>query len=274
MLLVGVLDKVGTFGMLRYCLELFPEASRWATPFVITLAVIGILYGALVAVGQTDLRRLIAYTSVSHFGFIVLGIFAMTSQATAGAALYMVNHGFATGLLFLVAGMLVARRSSRRIGDYGGVARVAPLLAGSFLIAGLATLSLPGLATFISEFLVLVGTYPRYPVAAVFALLGVVLAAVYVLVAYQRIATGPYRAEPAGNGAANEPATADATGMPDLRGSEVVVVAPVIAALLVLGFFPKPVLDVLNPAVRATMESAQQVDPPVRLPATAEGVHK
>ena len=134
-LLVGVLDKVGTFGMLRYCLELFPAGAKYFTPLVITLAVIGILYGAIVAIGQTDIKRLIAYTSVSHFGFIALGIFVLTTQGQSGATLYMVNHGFATGALFLIAGFLITRRGSQRIADYGGVQKVAPILAGVFLLS-------------------------------------------------------------------------------------------------------------------------------------------
>src|SRR5712692_1855781 len=177
--LVGVLDKVGTFGMIRYCLELFPSASRYFTPLILTLAVIGILYGAVVAIGQADIKRLIAYTSISHFGFIALGIFALTSQGQAGATLYMVNHGFATGALFLVAGFLIARRRSARIADYGGVQSVAPVLAGLFLVSGLAMLSLPGLSTFVSEFLVLVGTFTRYRVPAVLATASIILAAIY-----------------------------------------------------------------------------------------------
>src|SRR6185369_832680 len=132
-LLVGVLDKVGTFGMIRLCLPLFPDASHYFTPAIMVLAVVGILYGALVAIGQRDMMRLIAYTSVSHFGFITLGIFAMTTQGQSGATLYMVNHGFSTAGLFIIGGFLVARRGSRLIGDYGGVQRVAPLLAGVFL---------------------------------------------------------------------------------------------------------------------------------------------
>src|ERR1700723_1179700 len=180
-LLVGVLDKVGTFGMLRYCFELFPAGAKYFTPLVITLAVIGILYGAIVAIGQQDMKRLIAYTSVSHFGFIALGVFAMTSQGVAGATLHMVNHAFATGALFILAGFLIVRRGSNRIEDYGGVQKVAPLLAGLFLISGLAGLSLPGLSTFVSEFLVLIGTFSRYKVPAVFATAGIILAAIYIL---------------------------------------------------------------------------------------------
>ena len=137
-LLVGVLDKVGTFGMIRYCLDLFPSASHYFAGLVITLSVIGVLYGAVVAIGQADMKRLIAYTSVSHMGLITLGIFAMTSQGQSGATLYMVNHGFATGALFILAGFLVSRRGSHLISDYGGVQKVAPVLAGLFLIAGLA----------------------------------------------------------------------------------------------------------------------------------------
>ncbi|MEI6374279.1 MAG: NADH-quinone oxidoreductase subunit M, partial [Actinomycetes bacterium] len=160
-LLVGVLDKVGTFGMLRYCLPIFPDAAAFYAPVIIAIAVVGIIYGGLLAIGQSDLKRLIAYTSVSHFGFIVLGIFAFTSQGQSGSALYMVNHGFSTAALFLIAGFLISRRGSNLINDFGGVAKVAPVMAGLFLIAGLSSLALPGLSTFVSEFLVLVGTFTR-----------------------------------------------------------------------------------------------------------------
>jgi NADH-quinone oxidoreductase subunit M len=186
-----VLDKVGTFGMIRFCLPLFPEAARWATPVVIVLALVSIIYGALLAIGQVDVMRLIAYTSISHFGFIVLGIFAMTSTGQSGSTLYMVNHGFSTAALFLVAAMLAARRGSRRIPDFGGWQRVTPLIAGVFLVAGLSSLALPGLSSFISEFLVLVGTFQRYPAAGVVATIGIVLAALYILLMYQRMMTGP-----------------------------------------------------------------------------------
>ncbi len=190
-LMMAVMDKVGTFGMLRYCLQLFPDASTYFRPMIITLAVIGIVYGAILAIGQTDVMRLIAYTSISHFGFIILGIFVMTSQGQAGSTLYMVNHGISTAALFLIAGFLVSRRGTRLINAYGGVQQVAPVLAGTFLVAGLATLSLPGLAPFISEFLVLIGTFTRYPVLAVFAAGALVLSAIYILWIYQRMMTGP-----------------------------------------------------------------------------------
>ena len=192
-LMMAVMDKVGTFGMLRYCLQLFPDASMYFRPLIITLAVIGIVYGAIVAIGQTDVMRLIAYTSISHFGFIILGIFVMTSQGQSGSTLYMVNHGISTAALFLIAGFLVSRRGTRLINAYGGVQKVAPVLAGTFLVAGLATLSLPGLAPFISEFLVLIGTFTRYPVFAVFASTALVLSAIYILWMYQRMMTRPGR---------------------------------------------------------------------------------
>ena len=190
-LMLGVMDKVGTFGIIRYCLELFPDGFRYFTPVILVLSVISIIYGAIVAIGQTSMKRLIGYTSISHFGFIVLGIFALTSQGMSGATLYMVNHGFATGALLLLAGFLIARRGSDRIADYGGVQKVAPVLAGLFLVAGLAGLSLPGLSTFVSEFLVLVGTFSRYKVAGAFAVAGIVLAAIYILWMYQRTMNGP-----------------------------------------------------------------------------------
>ncbi|MDQ1536543.1 MAG: NADH-quinone oxidoreductase subunit [Actinomycetota bacterium] len=259
-LLVGVLDKVGTYGMIRFCLQLFPEASKWATPVIIVLAVISILYGALLAIGQTDIMRLIAYTSVSHFGFIVLGIFAMTSVGTAGSALYMVNHGFTTAALFLVAAMLIRRRGSKRIPDYGGWRKVTPVIAGVFLMSGMSALALPGLNSFISEFLVMLGTFQRYPVAAVLATAGILLAALYVLLMYQRMMTGP------------KPESA--AGTPDMTHRERWVVAPLIAAFLVLGFFPKPVLDVINPAVSRTLHYVGVTDPAPLHPATAEGAVK
>jgi NADH-quinone oxidoreductase subunit M len=253
-LMMAVMDKVGTFGMLRYCLQLFPDASMNFRPLIITLAVIGIVYGAIVAIGQTDVMRLIAYTSISHFGFIILGIFVMTSQGQAGSTLYMVNHGISTAALFLIAGFLVSRRGTRLINAYGGVQKVAPVLAGTFLVAGLATLSLPGLAPFISEFLVLVGTFTRYPVFAVLAAVALVLSAVYVLWMYQRMMTGPV--------------TEGNDRLRDLLPRELVVVAPLIALLIVLGVYPKPALDVINPAVGHTLTTIGQQDPEPRL---AEG---
>jgi NADH-quinone oxidoreductase subunit M len=256
-LMMAVVDKVGTFGMLRYCLQLFPDAAKTFQPLIITLAVIGIIYGAIVAIGQTDVMRLISYTSISHFGFIILGIFVMTSQGQSGSTLYMVNHGVSTAALFLVAGFLVSRRGSRAIADFGGVQKVAPILAGTFLVSGLATLSLPGLAPFISEFLVLIGTFTRYPAFAIFAASALVLSAIYILWAYQRMMTGPVKLEN------------DKLG--DLVPRELVVMAPLIAILILLGVYPKPALDIINPAVGHTLTTIGQQDP---APRVAEGPAK
>ena len=252
-LMMAVMDKVGTFGMLRYCLSLFPDAATFFRPAIITLAVIGILYGALVAIGQTDVMRLIAYTSISHFGFIILGIFVMTSQGQSGSTLYMVNHGIATAALFLIAGFLVSRRGTRVIADFGGVQKVAPVLAGTFLIAGLATLALPGMGPFVSEFLVLIGTFTRYPAFAVIAAVALVLSALYVLWMYQRMMTGPV--------------TGGNESVPDLRPRELLVIVPLIALLVVLGVYPKIALDVINPAVTHTLTSIHQSDPAPNLSA-------
>ncbi len=190
-LLVCVLDKIGTFGMLRFCLGLFPEASDWATPFVVVLALISIVYGAIVAIGQDDLLRLIGLTSLSHFGFITLGIFVFTTQGASGSILYMVNHGVATAALFLLAGFLIKRRGTSLISQMGGLEKVLPVTAGLFLVSALATAGLPGLSQFVSEMLVLISAFDyRWYVGAI-AVTGIVLAAIYMLWAYQRIFTGP-----------------------------------------------------------------------------------
>ncbi|GAB1811684.1 NADH-quinone oxidoreductase subunit M [Mycobacterium sp. MUNTM1] len=251
-LMMAVMDKVGTFGMLRYCLQLFPGASTYFRPLIVVLAVIGVVYGAIVAIGQTDIMRLIAYTSISHFGFIILGIFVMTSQGQSGSTLYMLNHGLSTAAVFLIAGFLISRHGSRSIADYGGVQKVAPILAGTFLVSAMATLSLPGLAPFISEFLVLLGTFNRYWLAAAFGVTALVLSAVYMLWLYQRVMTGPVLT-------GNEK-------IGDLRARELIVVAPLVALLLVLGIYPKPVLDIINPAVENTMTTIGQHDPKPTVP--------
>ena len=246
-LLLGVLDKVGTFGMIRYCVELFPDASRTFTPLIITLAVISIIYGAFLAIGQKDIKSLIAFTSISHFGFITLGIFAMTTQSNSGATLYMFNHGISTAALFLTAGWMISRRGSSTIADFGGLQRVTPILAWSFFIAGLSSLALPGLSSFVSEFLVLVGTYTRYPVAAVIATFGIILAALYILIPVQKALHGP--------------TTAGNENLPDLNRREIAAIAPVIALIVALGFYPKPALEIINPAAQVTITKAGYSDP-------------
>jgi NADH-quinone oxidoreductase subunit M len=265
-LLVGVLDKVGTFGMIRFCLQLFPEASRWATPVVVVLAVVSVIYGALLAIGQTDMMRLISYTSISHFGFIVLGIFAFTNVGHAGSTLYMVNHGFSTAALFLVAAMLVRRHSthSKRISDFGGWQRVTPVLAGVFLVSGLAGLALPGLSTFVSEFLVLVGSFPTQPAAAVIATVGIILAALYILLMIKRVLTGPKPEELVADGLTVDEAWRRSSGgtvVRDLTTREKLVAAPLIAAFLVLGVLPNIALGVINPAVDKTLAHVEKAVP-------------
>ncbi len=234
-LLVCVLDKIGTFGMLRYCLGIFPGASQWATPVVITLALISIVYGALLAIGQDDILRLIGLTSLSHFGFITLGIFAMTSQGGSGAILYMVNHGVATAALFLLAGYLIRRKGTSLISEITGVESKAPVLAGLFLIAGLATLGLPGLSQFVSEILVLIAAFDYHWWVGAIAVTGIVLAAIYVLWLYQRTMTGP--------------TPPDGQQVTDLDKRELVAVVPLMLALVLFGFYPMPLLDISNPTV-------------------------
>lgn len=260
-LLVCVLDKIGTFGMLRFCLGLFPEASQWATPVVVTLALISIVYGAFLAIGQDDILRLIGLTSLSHFGFITLGIFALTTQGGSGSILYMVNHGVGTAALFLIAGYLIRRKGTSLISEITGVESRAPILAGLFLIAGLATLGLPGLSQFVSEILVMIAAFDYHWWVGAVAVTGIVLAAVYVLWLYQRTMTGP-------------PVPAD-EGMKDLNRRELVAVVPLMAALVLFGFYPMPLLDVANPAVENLLVHVGVSDDAPTVPAAdaEEGEH-
>jgi len=246
-LLLGVLDKVGTYGMIRFCIQLFPDASKIFTPLIITLAVISIIYGAFMAIGQKDIKGLIAFTSISHFGFITMGIFAMTSQGMSGANLYMVNHGFSTAALFLIAGWMMMRRGSSTISDFGGLQRVTPVMAWTFFIAGMSSLALPGLSSFVSEFLVLVGTYTRYPVAAVIGTLGIVLAALYILIPTQKMLQGP--------------TTPGNENLTDLNLREKISITPVILVIVLMGFYPKPVLDLINPTSEQVITNAGFSDP-------------
>ncbi|TWP47836.1 NADH-quinone oxidoreductase subunit M [Lentzea tibetensis] len=261
-IVVGILDKVGTFGMLRYNLPMFPEASKALAPVVLVLAVAGVLYGSLLATGQRDMKRFLAYVSIAHFGFIALGIFSFTSQAGVGSVSYMLNHSISTGMLILVIGMVIARGGSTSIADYGGMSKVAPLLAGMLLLSGLTTLSLPGTNSFVSEFLVLIGSYPTQPVYTILATLGMVLAALYVLWLYQRVMTGPLRGtallSTGGPGATVDPEKAPIT---DLNKREIAVLAPLVALVLLLGFYPQPVLDVVTPSVGATLSEVGVTDP-------------
>jgi NADH-quinone oxidoreductase subunit M len=246
-LLLGILDKVGTYGMIRFCLSICPDASKTFTPVIIVLSLISILYGAFLAIGAKDIKRLIAYTSISHFGFITLGIFAMTTQSQSGATLYMFNHGFSTAALFLVAGWMIIRRGSSTISDFGGLQRVTPIMAWSFFIAGLSGLALPGLSSFVSEFLVLIGTYTRYPAAAIIATFGIVLAALYILIPVQRALHGE--------------TTPGNENLKDLNLREKITIAPVIAIIVFLGFYPSPLLKIINPAAAHIVQQQGYSDP-------------
>lgn len=247
-LLVGVLDKIGTYGMIALCLPLFPNASKTAAPVIIVLAIISILYGGLAAIGQKDLMRLVSFTSVSHFGFMVLGIYIGSQIALVGAMFYMVAHGVSIAAMFLISGYLTDRGGSREIATYRGMQRVTPLIAGTWLVAGLASVALPGLSGFVPEYLVLVGTWSVNPTAALFAVLGVVLAALYLLIPYQRMFTGPI--------------PADADNFRDMNAREKGVVAPLLIAMVVLGVWSAPLVQALNPiadSALANLDSGTQL---------------
>jgi len=237
--------------MIRFCIQLFPDASKTFTPLIITLAVISIIYGAFMAIGQKDIKGLIAFTSISHFGFITMGIFAMTSQGMSGANLYMVNHGFSTAALFLIGGWMMMRRGSSTISDFGGLQRVTPVMAWTFFIAGMSGLALPGLSSFVSEFLVLVGTYTRYPVAAIIGTLGIILAALYILIPVQKILHGP--------------TTPGNENLADLNLREKIAITPVILVIVIMGFYPKPVLDLINPTSEQVVTNAGFSDPAAKV---------
>ena len=248
-LLLGVLDKVGTYGMIRFCISLFPEASKEFGPTIIVLSLISIFYGAFLAIaqgtssGDGNIKALISYTSISHFGFITLGIFAFTQSSHSGATLYMINHGFSTAALFLIAGWMISRRKSERISDFGGLQRVTPIMAWSFFIAGMSSLALPGLSSFVSEFLVLIGTFERYPIPAIIGTIGIIFAALYILIPVQRALHGP--------------TTPGNENLTDLTLREKVSIAPVIAIIIFFGFYPQPLLDVINPAASATLSALE-----------------
>ena len=236
-ILAGVMLKLGTYGFLRFGLYLFPEASHWAGPVFLTLGVIGIIYGAIVATMQKDLKRLVAYSSVAHLGFIVLGTFSITREGVTGGILQMVNHGVSTGALFLLVGWIYERRHTRQISELGGLQKSAPVMAGFFTLVMLSSIGLPGLNGFVGEFLVLVGAFVAHRWWAVVAAAGVILAALYLLWAYQRVFHGPAEGE-------------NAT-MPDLKAREIAILVPFVIAIVFMGIYPKPVIDRMQPAVNA-----------------------
>ncbi|HVL91518.1 MAG TPA: NADH-quinone oxidoreductase subunit M [Actinomycetota bacterium] len=244
-MLAAVLLKMGGYGFLRFAIPLFPQAAKEAVPWVVALALTGIIYGAIVAIMQRDMKRLVAYSSVSHLGFVVLGIFVFTAQGMQGGTIQMINHGLSTGALFLLVGMLYERRHTRQISDYGGIAKVIPVYAGVFLFVAMSSLALPGLNGFVGEFLILLGTFVESKPWAAIAAAGMVLGAVYLLWMYQRVFNGPIT-------------NPENSMIRDLSVREIVVLAPVLAGILLLGLFPKPVLDRMAPAldrVRARVTS-------------------
>ncbi|HJR45432.1 MAG TPA: NADH-quinone oxidoreductase subunit M [Actinomycetota bacterium] len=241
-MLAAVLLKMGAYGLIRFGIPLFPDAARELAPIVIVLAVVGIVYGALVAAMQRDLKRLIAYSSVAHLGFVVLGMFVGSLQGMSGGILQMVSHGLSTGALFMLIGALYDRRHTRLIADFGGLAKSMPVFSGIFLFVALSSIGLPGLNGFVGEFLILLGTFFTYRWWVIPAAFGIVLAAVYLLWAYQRVFHGDVTDE------ANR-------SIPDLNPRELAMLAPILALIVVIGVYPKPFLDRINPAAQRVVDS-------------------
>lgn len=242
-ILAGVLLKMGTYGLLRFCVYLFPEASVWARPALYTLAVVGIIYGAIAATMQKDLKRLVAYSSVAHLGFIVLGTFALTDQAVTGGVMQMVNHGVSTGALFLLVGMIYERRHTRQIAELRGLQQVAPVFAGFFMVVMLSSIGLPGLNGFVGEFLILIGSFDTARWWVIIGTTGVILAALYLLWAYQRVFHGEVD---------------DANrGFAELRPREGLLLAAFVAVIVFTGVYPKPMLSRIEPSVNALIEHVE-----------------
>ncbi|MEX2503824.1 MAG: NADH-quinone oxidoreductase subunit M [Egicoccus sp.] len=254
--LAAVLLKMGTFGLLRYALPLFPDATVAWAPWLLGIAVIGILYGSLVALMQSDIKRLIAYSSVAHMGFVVLGTFALNATATTASVVQMINHGLSTGALFLLIGFLYERRHTRQIAAFGGLAKRVPVMAGLWLLVSMSSLALPGLNGFVGEFPILLGTFQTAPWAGVLAAFGAVLAALYLLWAYQRMFHGPLV------GADNEHTT-------DLKLREIGVLAPIVVLIVAIGLYPKPLFDLVEPSVERVLTEVG-VDAPAAEPAAAQ----
>jgi NADH-quinone oxidoreductase subunit M len=244
-ILAGVLLKLGTYGLLRFGIFLFPKAAEDWAPLLLVLAVIGMTYGAIVATMQRDLKRLVAYSSVAHLGFIVLGLFALTSQGLTGGVLQMVNHGLSTGALFLLVGMIYERRHTRQISELDGLQKVAPWLAGIFTVVMLSSIGVPGLNGFVGEFLVLIGTFITRRWYAVVGATGVILAALYLMWAYQRVFHGV--------------PTGDNATMRDIGWRDRWVMVPLLAAIVFLGVYPKPVLTRIQPSVDAVLAHVHDV---------------
>ena len=243
-ILAGVMLKLGTYGLLRFGVYLFPEAARWSRSLWLTLAVIGIIYGAIAATMQKDLKRLVAYSSVAHLGFIVLGIFAMTTQSISGGVMQNINHGVSTGALFLLVGMIYDRRRTRQISELKGLQKVAPIFAGVFMVVMLSSIGVPGLNGFVGEYLVLIGSFLTARWWTVVAATGVILAALYLLWAYQRVFHG-------------EPDDAN-RGFAELKAREAAVLLPLVGVIVFTGLYPKPMLDRIEPSVKKLIEHVSE----------------
>lgn len=239
-ILAGVMLKMGTYGFLRFAIGLFPDVAIEATPIIVTLAVIGIIYGALVAMVQPDLKRLVAYSSVSHLGFVMLGLFALNPQGMEGAIYQMLNHGLSTGGLFLLVGMIYLRRHTREISEFGGLWKQVPMMAAIFMVVMLSSISLPGLNGFVGEFLILLGAFLNTWQAVAFAVGGVILGALYMLWTYERVMFGPITNK------LNET-------LADLSPREIAVMVPLIVLMLFMGLYPKPLLSRMEPSVNAML---------------------
>jgi len=247
-ILAGVLLKMGTYGLVRFAFPLFPDAARFFAPALAVLAVVGIIYGALVAMVQPDMKKLVAYSSVSHLGFVVLGIAAMNMQGVQGAVYQMLNHGVSTGGLFLIVGMLSDRRHTRQIAEYGGLKNVMPHLVAAFLLITLSSIGLPGLNGFVGEFLILLGAFRWDPKLAAFAATGVILSATYMLWMFQRVNYGPVSNE-------------KNASLPDLQPREWAVIGPIVAVAIVMGVVPNLFLRPIGPSVERTLAKIQQGAP-------------
>ena len=249
-ILAAVLLKMGTYGFLRFALPFFPEVALHPTvqAVIVVLSLTGIIYGGLVAMVQPDVKKLVAYSSVSHLGFVMLGIWALTLQSVQGALLVMINHGLSTGALFFLVGMLYERRHSRMIDAYGGIARVVPMLATVLTIVSLSSIGLPGTNGFVGEFLVLIGVFRTYPVAAAIATTGVIVAAAYLLWALQRVIF-------------NKLDKSENEKLPDLSLREIAVLAPILAAIFWIGLYPKPILSRMEPAAQHLIDRVKPAAP-------------
>jgi NADH-quinone oxidoreductase subunit M len=240
-ILAGVLLKMGTYGFLRFNLPLFPNASREAAPFIAVLAIIGIIYGAIVSFAQTDVKKLVAYSSVSHLGFVMLGIFALTAQGIQGALLQMINHGISTGALFLLVGFVYERRHTREMAEFGGLWKIVPIYGSIMLIVALSSMGLPGLNGFVGEFTILLGTWATNPWWAAFAALGVILAAIYILAMFQKMFMGETHNE------ANK-------HLVDLSRRELWVIVPLLVFIFLIGIFPQPFFNTMTASVNALLQ--------------------